>query len=114
MYVDFVFQAEDGIRDLTVTGVQTCALPILNSGSHGKFLSRLDLDVRRGRVADHRYRLIPVLAHYVPEDAEMARLVRELRRPWESKLGERLAVSESPLYPRGDVHLPLPVAHPLR
>src|SRR2546430_12824786 len=28
-YVGFVFQAEDGIRDLTVTGVQTCALPIL-------------------------------------------------------------------------------------
>src|SRR2546430_8842327 len=34
MYVDedvvliFFFQAEDGIRDLTVTGVQTCALPI--------------------------------------------------------------------------------------
>src|SRR5256886_5230246 len=28
----FFFQAEDGIRDLTVTGVQTCALPILLSG----------------------------------------------------------------------------------
>src|SRR5688572_31807251 len=27
----FFFQAEDGIRDLTVTGVQTCALPICNS-----------------------------------------------------------------------------------
>src|SRR2546430_13300062 len=27
----FFFQAEDGIRDLTVTGVQTCALPILFS-----------------------------------------------------------------------------------
>src|SRR2546430_11122585 len=27
----FFFQAEDGIRDLTVTGVQTCALPILES-----------------------------------------------------------------------------------
>src|SRR2546430_7505161 len=26
--VYFFFQAEDGIRDLTVTGVQTCALPI--------------------------------------------------------------------------------------
>src|SRR5205085_8975498 len=26
--VCFFFQAEDGIRDLTVTGVQTCALPI--------------------------------------------------------------------------------------
>src|SRR2546427_6587085 len=28
MYSYFFFQAEDGIRDLTVTGVQTCALPI--------------------------------------------------------------------------------------
>src|SRR2546430_7671737 len=28
-YLVFFFQAEDGIRDLTVTGVQTCALPIL-------------------------------------------------------------------------------------
>src|SRR3954449_12541405 len=27
----FFFQAEDGIRDESVTGVQTCALPILNS-----------------------------------------------------------------------------------
>src|SRR5690606_40378360 len=30
----FFFQAEDGIRDFHVTGVQTCALPI--SGSNGK------------------------------------------------------------------------------
>src|SRR5688572_33433746 len=29
MFFFFFFQAEDGIRDLTVTGVQTCALPIL-------------------------------------------------------------------------------------
>src|SRR5688572_21810629 len=29
----FFFQAEDGIRDLTVTGVQTCALPIFEAGS---------------------------------------------------------------------------------
>src|SRR2546427_5953062 len=28
----FFFQAEDGIRDLTVTGVQTCALPICTLG----------------------------------------------------------------------------------
>src|SRR3712207_7741434 len=32
MYVvDFFFQAEDGIRDIGVTGVQTCALPIWSS-----------------------------------------------------------------------------------
>src|SRR5205085_3629622 len=31
----FFFQAEDGIRDLTVTGVQTCALPILAPPGQG-------------------------------------------------------------------------------
>src|SRR5256886_7400918 len=30
----FFFQAEDGIRDLTVTGVQTCALPICNEDAN--------------------------------------------------------------------------------
>src|SRR2546427_6235120 len=33
--VFFFFQAEDGIRDLTVTGVQTCALPIFFEMSEG-------------------------------------------------------------------------------
>ena len=37
--VDFFFQAEDGIRDIGVTGVQTCALPICaNSCVHGQFM----------------------------------------------------------------------------
>src|SRR5256886_4122504 len=30
LFFFFFFQAEDGIRDLTVTGVQTCALPIFD------------------------------------------------------------------------------------
>src|SRR2546430_3155071 len=37
----FFFQAEDGIRDLTVTGVQTCALPILTPV---EMLARVDFD----------------------------------------------------------------------
>src|SRR2546430_12373936 len=38
----FFFQAEDGIRDLTVTGVQTCALPILlKIDTRGKTLPAL-------------------------------------------------------------------------
>src|SRR2546429_7021865 len=32
----FFFQAEDGIRDVAVTGVQTCALPIFVSAKHGQ------------------------------------------------------------------------------
>src|SRR5688572_32559504 len=34
-FMFFFFQAEDGIRDLTVTGVQTCALPISGCGRFG-------------------------------------------------------------------------------
>src|SRR5690606_38132606 len=34
-YLLFFFQAEDGIRDFHVTGVQTCALPILDQGRTG-------------------------------------------------------------------------------
>src|SRR2546430_9828778 len=46
--VFFFFQAEDGIRDLTVTGVQTCALPIYTI-DHGILLTLL-----RKRIADER------------------------------------------------------------
>jgi sulfur-oxidizing protein SoxB len=75
---------------------------VVNSGAHGKFLSRLDLDVRGGRVVDHRYRLLPVLSQTLTADADMARLIGELRGPHEARLGERLAVSESLLYRRGN------------
>jgi sulfur-oxidizing protein SoxB len=75
---------------------------VVNSGSHGKFLSRLDLDVQHGRVGGYRYRLIPVLAQDLPADPGMAQLIDEIRRPYEAKLSERLAVSESLLYRRGN------------
>src|SRR5690606_40725610 len=35
--IAFFFQAEDGIRDFHVTGVQTCALPILPTKNIGRF-----------------------------------------------------------------------------
>jgi sulfur-oxidizing protein SoxB len=75
---------------------------VINSGAHGKFLSRLDLEVDKGRVKSHRYKLIPVLSNYVPADDDMARLIRDVRAPYANQLGERLAVSESLLYRRGN------------
>jgi S-sulfosulfanyl-L-cysteine sulfohydrolase len=75
---------------------------VINSGAHGKFLSRLDLDVRGGRVVGHRYKLIPVLSRYVAEEPTMRGLIRRLRAPHEAKLQEVLAVSESLLYRRGN------------
>src|SRR5207248_7066713 len=55
----FFFQAEDGIRDRTVTGVQTCALPIYESAlrprcprSSRRRRGRETMDCGRGRSAD--------------------------------------------------------------
>src|SRR5690625_1346127 len=39
VYYGFFFQAEDGIRDGHVTGVQTCALPISRAGLEGMAIS---------------------------------------------------------------------------
>lgn len=75
---------------------------VINSGSHGKFLSRLDLDIRNGQMVDYRYKLIPVLSKFIPEDKEMSALISKIRSPHEAKLAEKLAVSESLLYRRGN------------
>src|SRR5256884_1923005 len=47
----FFFQAEDGIRDVAVTGVQTCALPIFGQGSHGFFLEQARHHLGRNHIA---------------------------------------------------------------
>src|SRR2546427_2290187 len=44
----FFFQAEDGIRDLTVTGVQTCALPIC------RLCQRVDVALLEGDACGER------------------------------------------------------------
>ncbi|MBI4638748.1 MAG: thiosulfohydrolase SoxB [Candidatus Rokubacteria bacterium] len=75
---------------------------VVNSGAHGKFLSRLDLDVRGGRVVGHRYKLMPVLSTIIPEDPAMAALIRTIRAAHEPRLAEVLAVSDTLLYRRGN------------
>src|SRR2546430_7437239 len=55
--VYFFFQAEDGIRDLTVTGVQTCALPIYVQCHHRGVAHCADLRADpRARAQDRRDR----------------------------------------------------------
>ena len=45
MFFFFFFQAEDGIRDADVTGVQTCALPISTIGTLEKIADALGVPV---------------------------------------------------------------------
>jgi sulfur-oxidizing protein SoxB len=97
--------------DVLLSGHTHDALPValevggtllVASGSHGKFLSRLDLDVRDGRVADYRYRLIPVFSDAIQPDPEMAAVISEIRSPHQAELSRVLAHTDSLLYRRGN------------
>ena len=74
---------------------------VTNAGSNGKFLGVLDLDVRHPGVTGFRYRLLPVFADLLPADPDMAAYIATVRRPYEEKLAEKLAVTEDLLYRRG-------------
>ena len=75
---------------------------VTNAGSNGKFLGVLDFDVKGGKVAGWKYRLLPVFANLLAPDPAMAKLIANIRAPHEAKLSEKLAVTEGLLYRRGN------------
>ena len=75
---------------------------VTNAGSHGKFLALLDLEVGADGVRGYRYRLLPIFTELLPPDAEMARYIDAVRKPYTQKLAEKLAVTQGMLYRRGN------------
>lgn len=77
---------------------------LVASGSHGKFVSRLDLDVAGGEVKGYRYKLIPIFSDAIAPEPEMAAKVKEVRAPHEAMLGEVVGRTETLLYRRGTLN----------
>ena len=92
----------DGMPRPTIVANAGGKTLVMNGGSNGKFLGVLDLDVKNGKVADFRYKLLPVFANLLSPDADMQALIKAKRAPFEEKLSETLAVSEGLLYRRGN------------
>jgi sulfur-oxidizing protein SoxB len=92
----------DGVPQPTVVANARGRTIVTNAGSNGKFLAVLDLDVKDGRVAAWRYRLLPVFSNLLPPDADMDALIRRHRAPYAGRLAEKLAVTEGLLYRRGN------------
>ena len=97
--------------DIILTGHTHDALPepllvgkthLIASGSHGKFLSRLDLDVRDGELQGVNHKLIPIFSDVIAPDPEMAALIDAERAPYEAELSEVIGQTESLLYRRGN------------
>ncbi|HSP50282.1 MAG TPA: thiosulfohydrolase SoxB [Pseudolabrys sp.] len=97
--------------DVVLTGHTHDAVPeaikvgntlLIASGSHGKFVSRLDLDVQNGAVKGFRYRLIPLFADAIKPDAEMTAAIAKARAPYAKNLARVVGKADSLLYRRGN------------
>ncbi|MGF1446989.1 MAG: thiosulfohydrolase SoxB [Pikeienuella sp.] len=97
--------------DVILTGHTHDALPeplmvgetaLIASGSHGKFVSRVDLDVDASGVKEIAHRLVPVFSDVIAPDPEMAELIATQRAPYEAELTEVLGTTETALYRRGN------------
>ena len=75
---------------------------VIASGSNGKFVSRVDLDVRDGRMMGLRHKLIPVFADVIAPDPAMTALIDAERAPFEDKLREVIGATDTLLYRRGN------------
>jgi sulfur-oxidizing protein SoxB len=75
---------------------------VTNAGSSGKFLGVLDLDIAKGKVADVRYRLLPVFSELLKPDPAMAALIEKMREPHAAAYAAKVATSDRLLYRRGN------------
>lgn len=102
----------DGI-DVILSGHTHDAIPVpeqigktllVASGSNGKFVSRLDLDVGSDGIKNFSYSLVPVFADVVPATARLTGLVDSLRAPYASHLDEVVGQTNGALYRRGNLN----------
>ena len=97
--------------DIILSGHTHDALPepvlidntiIVASGSNGKFVSRVDLDVRNGQMMGFKHKLIPIFSDVITPDPDMSALIDGERAPYIDQLSEVIGQSESLLYRRGN------------
>ena len=109
--VDQKLAADISGIDVILTGHTHDAVPeavrigktlVLSSGSHGKYLGRIDLKVENGRVVDASSTLIPVFSDVITPDPEMSQLIDNLRAPYEAECNRVIGQAGSLLYRRGN------------
>ncbi len=75
---------------------------VLSSGSHGKYIGRIDLEVKGGQVVDYNSTMIPVFSDAIEPDKEVAAKIAEVRAPYEKECNRVIGKTEGMLYRRGN------------
>jgi len=89
-------------HDAVPTALNIGGTLVLSSGSHGKYLGRIDLEVKNGKVTDYSSSLIPVFSDVITPDAEMKSAIDAVRAPYKQELDRVIGKTESLLYRRGN------------
>lgn len=89
-------------HDAVPRAVQVENTLILSSGSHGKYLGRIDLEISGGKVTGYSSNLIPVFSDVIAPDAEMAAKIDEVRAPYKDEVSRVIGRTETLLYRRGN------------
>ncbi|HKL68652.1 thiosulfohydrolase SoxB [Salibaculum sp.] len=75
---------------------------VVASGSNGKFVSRVDLDIRNGRMMGFRHKLIPIFSDVIAPDPTVSGLIDDQRAPFKDQLEEVIGQTDGLLYRRGN------------
>lgn len=89
-------------HDVTPKAVKVGKTLVVIAGSHGKFVGRLDLDIRNGSIRDYRFKLYPVASNLIPPDEGARKIVEKWRKEVAQRynLDEKIGVAEVMLYKR--------------
>ena len=73
---------------------------ILIAGSHGKFISRLDIDLTKDKKIDYSFKLMPIASKLIPADKKGDELIQKWYKPYNKELSEVLGKTKGLLYKR--------------
>ncbi len=102
--IDFIFggHTHDAVPEAVPVKNSKGVTHVINSGSNGKFIGVLDMDIKNKKVRDFRFTLMPVFSDLLPEDPVMKKHIETVRAPFIDKLTKPLATTDNLLYRRGN------------
>ena len=80
------------------TPIQVGKTLIVQSGSHGKFLGALDIEVSNGKMVGYQHKLLPVLSERVEPDDKINEMIDNLYLPYQQDLERVIGETKSTLY----------------